>query len=173
MEIHVDRRSALKAFGGAVLLGSAAGVALDVEAAGAAPAPSGLASLVVPKIGMNRTVYEGTSVKVLKRGPGHTEWSAKPGQLGHCIIFAHRTSYGGPFRKIDLLKEGDPITCGGVTYYVRKTEVIHRSQKGRIFAYPSSLAPNSSTRAISLIACSKSNGKPTSLAYRICVRASA
>jgi len=165
VEHTVTRRSALKALGGAVILGSVSSIVVGLD--DAAEAAGGIATLTVPKIAINRTVYESTTVRVLKSGPGHSVWSARPGKPGHCVIFAHRTSHGGPFRKINLLAVGDAITCGGLTYYVRKTEVIHRSQKGRIFSYAAA------TPSISLIACSKANGLPTSLAYRICVRASA
>jgi LPXTG-site transpeptidase (sortase) family protein len=170
VEYHVDRRSVLTALGGAVVLGSISGIVLGLDdAADAAPAPPpvGIATLVVPKIKMKRPVFEGTSLTVLNNGPGHKASSAMPGQPGHCVIFGHRTSHGGPFRKINLLKVGDAITCGGLTYYVRKTEVIPKKQMRRIFTFE---AP---TPAISLIACSKANGQPTSLGFRICVRASA
>ena len=170
MEYHVDRRSVLTALGGAAVVGSISGIVLgldDPADAAPAPPPAGIATLIVPKIKMNRQVYEGTSLSVVNLGPGHKPSSAKPGQPGHCVIFAHRTSHGGPFRKINLLKVGDAITCGGLTYYVRTTEVIPKLQLRRIFTFE---AP---TPAISLIACSRANGQPTSLAFRICVRASA
>lgn len=54
-------------------------------------------------------VVEGTSVADLRRGPGHYEGSAAPGEIGNLAISGHRTTYGAPFYHLDQLREGDRI----------------------------------------------------------------
>ena len=54
-------------------------------------------------------VVEGTSVADLRRGPGHYEGSADPGEVGNLAISGHRTTYGAPFYHLDQLREGDRI----------------------------------------------------------------
>jgi LPXTG-site transpeptidase (sortase) family protein len=123
--------------------------------------------ITIPKINLNRTVYQGIEDPALANGVGHGNWSAAPGGAGHCMIFGHRTSHGGPFRGLNLLKPGDPITTGGVTYSVAKIEILSIADKVKIWTY------NGGGKRLSLVACSKPNGEPTSLNYRIVVRAQA
>ena len=52
-----------------------------------------------------------------------------PGEIGRCVISGHRTTYGAPFNKIDLLEIGDLIyleTKNGFlfTYSVTDTQVV-------------------------------------------------
>jgi LPXTG-site transpeptidase (sortase) family protein len=148
-----------------------AGVSAAVVALGAAPAraaePS-LGTIRIPAINVTKKLYSGTSKRVLARGGfGHWIYTAKPGALGHCTLFAHRTSAGGPMRKAHLLTPGDIIEIGTVTYTVTAKEVVHRSQAhlGLLHQGPPS------TRTLALVACSKANGLPTSLKYRIIIRA--
>jgi sortase A len=54
-------------------------------------------------------VVEGTTVADLKRGPGHYEGSAAPGEDGNLGIAGHRTTYGSPFWSLEQLTEGDTI----------------------------------------------------------------
>jgi LPXTG-site transpeptidase (sortase) family protein len=65
--------------------------------------------ILIPKIGIEWVVHEGTSVASLKRGPGHYVGTALPGEVGLCVISGHRTTYGAPFNKIDKLEIGDEI----------------------------------------------------------------
>ena len=69
------------------------------------------AVLHIPRLGpdYHRVVLEGTGHSVLKDGPGHYTDSALPGQPGNLAIAGHRTTYGSPFRDLDLVKPGDPI----------------------------------------------------------------
>ena len=66
-----------------------------------------VARLVIPSIGLDEVVLEGTSDETLNAGPGHIAWSALPGGLGNSIISAHRDRH---FRNFDRLKVGDTIT---------------------------------------------------------------
>jgi len=69
------------------------------------------AVLHIPRLGEDyqRVVVEGTSHKALKDGPGHYSDSAQPGEVGNLAIAGHRTTYGSPFRDLDLVQPGDPI----------------------------------------------------------------
>jgi len=70
-----------------------------------------MAILHIPRLGADyqRVVLEGTSHEDLKGGPGHYLGTALPGQPGNVAIAGHRTTYGSPFRELDLLRPGDPI----------------------------------------------------------------
>jgi LPXTG-site transpeptidase (sortase) family protein len=65
--------------------------------------------LIIPEIGLETNVLEGTSQDVLKKGPGHYEETPLPGEEGNCAIAGHRTMHGHPFRHIDQLDQGDEI----------------------------------------------------------------
>jgi sortase A len=69
------------------------------------------AVLHIPRLGEDyqRVVVEGTSHAALKDGPGHYSDSAQPGEVGNLAIAGHRTTYGSPFRDLDLVRPGDPI----------------------------------------------------------------
>ena len=52
-----------------------------------------------------------------------------PGETGRCVISGHRTTYGAPFNKVDLLEIGDLIyleTKNGFlfTYSVTGTQIV-------------------------------------------------
>ncbi len=87
------------------------------------PAPSAgdaVASLRVPKIGLEQFVIEGVGVPDLRRGPGHYPTTALPGQAGNAAIAGHRTTYGAPFGDLDQLAPGDDIyvrTAQGSFHY--------------------------------------------------------
>lgn len=66
--------------------------------------------IVVPRLGLSSVFVEGTSTKDLARGPGHYPITALPGLGGTVAIAGHRTTYLQPFRHIDDLRAGDPIT---------------------------------------------------------------
>jgi LPXTG-site transpeptidase (sortase) family protein len=84
----------------------------------------------IPKINIEWVVYDGTDVATLKSGPGHYTGTAMPGQTGVCIIAGHRTTYGAPFNKVDLLTTGDSIileTSDGKQYtylFTKNLEVL-------------------------------------------------
>jgi LPXTG-site transpeptidase (sortase) family protein len=153
----------LKLFGVA-----AAGAFGGQLAAGRADAAATLGTVRIPRIDVNKPVYSGTSTKVLNKGGfGHWVSSARPGAYGHSILFAHRTSAGGPLRKAHLLKVGDVIIAGGVTYRVRAKEIVRSNARRQALNY------GSSGRRLSLITCTKPNGLPTSTKYRLIIRATA
>ena len=65
--------------------------------------------IIIPKIGVEWLVHEGTDIPSLKRGPGHYPGTSLPGEIGLCIIAGHRTTYGAPFNRVDQLDKGDEI----------------------------------------------------------------
>jgi hypothetical protein len=74
------------------------------------PAGTPIALLQIPAIGLSEVVYEGSSARVLRGGPGHRRDSAMPGQAGTAVILGRQTTYGGPFGRLALLGPGDTIT---------------------------------------------------------------
>ncbi|MFZ5897810.1 MAG: class E sortase [Bacillota bacterium] len=66
----------------------------------------------IPKIALKAVVLKGTAPQTLSKGPGWYEQSALPGQ-GNTAIAGHRTMYGGWFKHIDKLVEGDNIFLTG------------------------------------------------------------
>ena len=87
-----------------------------------------LGSIQIPKIGVDRPLWEGVTLKTLNRGPGHWPGTAMPGQVGNVVIGGHRVSHDKPFRNIDQLAAGDQIvmTFNGVasTYIVTGAQVV-------------------------------------------------
>jgi sortase A len=70
--------------------------------------------IIVPRLGLNMVVVEGTSESDLEKGPGHYDAASGastslPGMGGVVAIAGHRTTYLHPFRHIDDLRPGDDI----------------------------------------------------------------
>lgn len=87
-----------------------------------------LGYLQIPKIGLNVTIVEGVGIDNLRGGPAHLAHSALPGDVGAMVVYGHRTTYGGPFRRVVELAKGDEIATqarnGGpiVQYVVDRVE---------------------------------------------------
>jgi len=84
--------------------------------------------LQIGRIGLRMVVVQGTDHETLKKGPGHYEQSAVPGE-GHLIYVAgHRTTYLAPFARINDIKVGDYITFSvpyaTFTYRVQRHYVV-------------------------------------------------
>ena len=60
-----------------------------------------IARLRIPRIDADDVVVEGTNPDDLRHGPGAP---------GTAAIAGHRTTYGAPFRHLDKLRAGDPVT---------------------------------------------------------------
>lgn len=70
--------------------------------------------IVIPKIGLNMVVVEGTSEGDLMKGPGHYDAASGvatslPGAGGVVAIAGHRTTFLHPFRYINDVHPGDNI----------------------------------------------------------------
>jgi sortase A len=87
-----------------------------------------IAKIMIPSIGVSKYVVEGTDVDSLRKGPGHYPETPLPGEPGTTAIAGHRTTYGAPFRHIDEVKHGEPITIdmpdGRFVYRVERTQVV-------------------------------------------------
>jgi sortase A len=72
---------------------------------------NGQMTIAIPKLEINAAVVSGTTIELLKKGPGLYECSPLPGlDGGNVCIAGHRTTYGAWFRHVDKLEEGDEIT---------------------------------------------------------------
>jgi sortase A len=66
--------------------------------------------LIVPRMGLNMVLVNGTGHDALKKGPGRDPRTFMPGQGQLVYIAGHRTTYLAPFSHIDELRKGDRIT---------------------------------------------------------------
>ena len=98
------------------------------------PVPEGepAAHLRIPKIGVDKIMVEGVTLRDLKKGPGHYPDSPLPGQKGNAAIAGHRTTYGAPFNRIDELVAGDEILVdtaqGEFRYLVTEQQIVKPTQ---------------------------------------------
>lgn len=65
--------------------------------------------VVIPSIGVDSLVVEGTDPKTLRAGAGRYQTSARPCSPGNVAIAGHRNIYGKPFLRLDELKKGDEV----------------------------------------------------------------
>ncbi len=84
--------------------------------------------LRIPKLELDRAMFEGTGRDTLKQGPGHLAGTSFPGQPGNAVVSGHRTTYGAPFFALDKLSPGDSIfvetAVGTHTYAVRESIIV-------------------------------------------------
>ena len=75
--------------------------------------------LEIPDINVNQYVVSGTDELSLQFGPGHYLGTKLPGSGGNVGIAGHRTTYGAPFSRLDLVEVGDEIylTFGSNKYH--------------------------------------------------------
>lgn len=95
------------------------------------PVPVGIAvdHLVIPAIGVDKYVVEGTDDAELSMGPGHYPGTPFPGQPGNAAIAGHRTTFGAPFFDLNKLRRGERIYVTNThamtfVYSVVKQEVV-------------------------------------------------
>ncbi len=97
-------------------------------------------TLVIPKIGVDQVVVEGTGAEELAAGPGHYPGTPLPGQPGNAGIAGHRTTHGRPFYDLNLLSSGDAITVttvqGTFHYTVVRSEVVAPNDLGVLAPTP-------------------------------------
>src|SRR5262245_56684799 len=79
----------------------------------------------IPSLGLTALVLEGTGERTLRRGVGHVESTALPGERGNVGLAAHRATY---FGKLGEVSAGDLITIrtfeGTYTYQVDSTLIV-------------------------------------------------
>jgi sortase A len=67
---------------------------------------SAIGTLSIPRVDLSAVVLHGSDAQTLRRGPGHLENTALPGESGNVVIAGHRDSFFWPLRNIRL---GDDI----------------------------------------------------------------
>lgn len=85
----------------------------------AVPDPD-VARIIIPSIGVDAIVVDGTSPWDLAQGPGFYPEGSRPDEGGNVAIAGHRTTYGAWFRHLDQLEPGDVIElvyAGQVYHY--------------------------------------------------------
>jgi sortase A len=66
--------------------------------------------IIVPRLGLNMILVNGTAESSLERGPGRDLQTYMPGQGQLVYIAGHRTTFLAPFAHIDQLRVDDSIT---------------------------------------------------------------
>lgn len=69
-----------------------------------------LGELRIPAIGLDTVALTSSRPQDLRRGPGLIAGTSFPGLGATTAIAGHRTTYGAPFRRLDDVQRGDPIT---------------------------------------------------------------
>ena len=80
-----------------------------------------VAKIVIPRLGIERVVLEGTDRSILRRAPAHVPETALPGEPGNAVVRGHRLLWSGPFRDLDELGLGSEIhvqTLEGTSVYL-------------------------------------------------------
>ena len=87
---------------------------------------SAIGALSIPRVHLSAAVLHGSDAQTLRRGPGHLENTALPGEAGNVVIAGHRDSFFWPLRNIQL---GDDIFLdtprGQFHYRVASVRVVH------------------------------------------------
>ena len=85
-------------------------------------AGSPIAMLSIGRLQLSAAVLEGSDAQTLRRGPGHLENSARPGQRGNVVIAGHRDTFFWPLRNVAL---GDDVVLEtpDQTFHYRVTAV--------------------------------------------------
>jgi len=90
--------------------------------------------VVIPVIGLDIIMVQGTNTADLAQGPGHYASTPFPGQPGTTAIAGHRTTYLAPFRHLDALKEGDLVEIempyATFDYRIQGTRVVEPTDVG-------------------------------------------
>jgi sortase A len=110
---------------------------------------SQIGTIEIPKLGVNKPLFEGVTLTTLDKGPGHWPGTAQPGQIGNVVVAGHRTSHDKPFRNIDQLVPGDQVifTVGTDSFVYQVT--------GTTFVKPDALyiIDQTTTATATLFAC--------------------
>ena len=97
-----------------------------------APAPasfvvrgSPIGELLIPRVRLSSVVLHGSDAQTLRRGPGHIEHTAFPGERGNLAIAGHRDTFFRPLRDVQV---GDDVflntPAGNAHYRITSTGVV-------------------------------------------------
>jgi LPXTG-site transpeptidase (sortase) family protein len=73
------------------------------------PGGEAIADLSIPRVQLSAVVLHGSDAQTLRRGPGHLENTALPGESGNVVIAGHRDTFFWPLRDVQV---GDDIFVG-------------------------------------------------------------
>ncbi|MGW1072175.1 class E sortase [Streptomyces sp. NPDC002537] len=83
------------------------------------------AVMYIPRLGSGwaKPVLQGTGTEVLKRGLGHYDRTARPGETGNFAVAGHRRTYGDPFKDLPELRAGDAVVLtDGTTWFTYRVD---------------------------------------------------
>ena len=84
--------------------------------------------IIVPRMGINMIVVDGTDSSSLRSGPGRDLRTFMPGENRLIYIAGHRTTYLAPFAHIDRMRRGDTVTLelpyGTFIYRVNQDRIV-------------------------------------------------
>ena len=176
-----NRGAALYTYGGGHLIADVFGWYLGIPTVSVLPIPNNpvfnpndAVALYVPKIGLYIPIAAGGTTKTLNQvaNLGYAAaWSANHmvATPGNVMLFGHRTTHGGPFRKLNLLVPGDEfILIGADTHWYHYRVVDQRVTLPK-FSIINAIAAPFGLMTAQLVACSKITGLPTSLKFRIVI----
>jgi len=90
---------------------------------------SPIAEISIPRVDLSAVVLHGSDDRTLRRGPGHLENTALPGDTGNVVIAGHRDSFFRPLRDVQL---GDDIFMetprGRFQYQVTEMQVVRADE---------------------------------------------
>jgi sortase A len=66
--------------------------------------------IIIPRLGLNMVLVNGTDDASLRRGPGRDRRTYMPGESRLVYIAGHRTTFLAPFSQIQKIQPGDRIT---------------------------------------------------------------
>ncbi len=94
-------------------------------------------TLSIPALELNLPILQGTSENELKKGVGHYEKSARPGENRHIVLAGHRDTF---FRKLEHVKVGDDVQIqmfsGTFVYRVNKTKIVNKENRSILVEKP-------------------------------------
>ncbi len=73
------------------------------------PSPRSPTRIVIPAIGVDAPIIQGTDWEALKKGVGHHPGTPNPGERGNMVLAAHNDIYGEIFRDLEKLRPGNEI----------------------------------------------------------------
>ena len=180
--VRVSARGvALYTYGGTHLIADVAGWYLGTPSAATQPPPTNpdytrnaAVWVSIPKLGINigiRASDGDRDLDALANSGFAVAFSgvdtvASPGNL---MLFGHRTIRSAPFRHLDKLAVGDTFSIFGSDGQWYNYRVVNLGVTTPDYSAIESLADPYGPITAQLVACSKVNGLPTSLKYRIVV----
>lgn len=98
-------------------------------------------TILIPRVGIDLTIYHGEALRILKYGAGHHAGSFFPGEGGRIIIAAHNTY--GMFYNLPQVIVGDEViiktSYGTYHYKVTSTEIANAEVLGQDLKLPTDI----------------------------------